>query len=77
MFVKDNGYKEGWVPERDEYVRMRPSYKTQNSVDGIDPLDARAIHHNSEGNFIYLLSVQFPCSQLFVPCNLRCESLFI
>ncbi|XP_031702491.1 LIM domain only protein 7b isoform X2 [Anarrhichthys ocellatus] len=41
--------KECWYPEREECRLMRPSYKTQNSVDNIDSLDFRALHLNSEG----------------------------
>ncbi|XP_068587088.1 LIM domain only protein 7b isoform X2 [Cebidichthys violaceus] len=41
--------KECWYPEREECRRMRPSYKTHNSVENIDSLDCRALHHNSEG----------------------------
>ncbi|KAM6950209.1 LOW QUALITY PROTEIN: LIM domain only protein 7-like [Lycodopsis pacificus] len=41
--------KECWYPEREDCRLMRQSYKTQNSVDNIDSLDFRALHHNSEG----------------------------
>ncbi|XP_030271174.1 LIM domain only protein 7-like isoform X2 [Sparus aurata] len=43
VVVKDGGYKECWYPEREEYLRMRPGYKTEIS------LDSRALHLNSEG----------------------------
>ncbi|XP_073321320.1 LIM domain only protein 7b isoform X4 [Pagrus major] len=43
VVVKDSGYRECWYPEREEYLRMRPGYKRESS------LDSRALHLNSEG----------------------------
>ncbi|KAM8762469.1 LIM domain only protein 7-like isoform 6-T10 [Acanthopagrus schlegelii] len=43
VVVKDGGYKDCWYPEREEYLRMRPGYKMEIS------LDSRALHLNSEG----------------------------
>ncbi|CAK6965884.1 LIM domain only protein 7-like isoform X4 [Scomber scombrus] len=49
VFVKDSGYKEYCYPEREEFRRMRPSYKRENSANSIDLLDSRALRPNSEG----------------------------
>ncbi|XP_019117106.2 LIM domain only protein 7b isoform X5 [Larimichthys crocea] len=49
VYTKDGGYRECWDSEREECLRMRPSYKIENSMDRIDTLDSRAIHPNSEG----------------------------
>lgn len=49
VFVKDSGYREAWVPEKEEYLRMRQSYKSQTSVDSIESLDSRPLHPNNEG----------------------------
>ncbi|KAM9366993.1 LIM domain only protein 7-like [Symphorus nematophorus] len=47
VLVKDSGYS--CYPEREEYLRMRPGYKMQHSLDSIESLDTRALHPNSEG----------------------------
>uniref|UniRef100_A0A8C4IG85 Calponin-homology (CH) domain-containing protein n=1 Tax=Dicentrarchus labrax TaxID=13489 RepID=A0A8C4IG85_DICLA len=49
VFVKDSGYKESLYPEREECLRVIPSYKMEHSVDSIDSLDSRALHPNNEG----------------------------
>ncbi|XP_041812847.1 LIM domain only protein 7b isoform X3 [Chelmon rostratus] len=49
VIVKDSGYRKCWYPEREESLRMRPRYKTENSGDSIDSLESRALHPNNEG----------------------------
>ncbi|TKS70279.1 LIM domain only protein 7 [Collichthys lucidus] len=49
VYTKDGGYRECWDSEREECLRMRPSYKIESSMDRVDTLDSRAIHPNSEG----------------------------
>ncbi|XP_042349193.1 LIM domain only protein 7b isoform X2 [Plectropomus leopardus] len=44
MFVKDC-----WYPEREDCRRMRPGYKTANSVDSIEVQESRTLRQNSEG----------------------------
>lgn len=62
MFVKDDVYKECSYPEREDFRRMRPSYKRENSADSIDLLDSQDLRPNSEGTFCALISIQSPYS---------------
>lgn len=58
VYVKDS-----WYPEREECLRLRTSCKMENSMDGIDSLDPRALHPNSEGTFTCTSYIQSPSSQ--------------
>ncbi|XP_029982849.1 LIM domain only protein 7-like isoform X2 [Sphaeramia orbicularis] len=49
VFMKEGGYRECWYPEKEEIRHMRRSCKSENSADGMDSLDARALCPNSEG----------------------------
>lgn len=60
VYVKDSCY-----PEREECLRLRPSSKTENSVDSIDSLDPRALQPNSEGTFICSFYIIFCFTLVF------------